>query len=133
MIALDTNVLLRYVLDDDDRHSEAARHLIDDLCDPDAPAFVHEVAMAEFVWVLTGRRGTSRAEIAGICRTLMDNSHLSFRDVTGLSAALDAYEDGPADFAEYLIAAQSRNLGAAPTFTFDTAALKSPGFAKVES
>jgi predicted nucleic-acid-binding protein len=131
MIAVDTNVLLRYVLDDDSRQSAVARHLIDETCSPAAPAFVHDVVIAELVWVLGGRKGGRRADIARMCRDLLDNPHLRFRDEHGLSAAIDAFETGPADFAEYLIAAQSRNLGASPTFTFDREAGRSPGFALV--
>ncbi|MYZ49794.1 PIN domain-containing protein [Propylenella binzhouense] len=128
MIAVDTNVLLRYILDDDNRQSIVARRLIDEQCSSDEPAFVHEVVLAEIVWVLGGKKGVKRKEIAQVCRDLLDNAHLSFRDEGGLAAALDAFEDGPADFAEYLVAAQSRTLGAATTCTFDVDAGRSPGF-----
>jgi predicted nucleic-acid-binding protein len=131
MISVDTNILLRYVLDDDARQSVAARGLIDEDCSPEEPAFVHEVVVAEVVWVLGGKKSGTRKEIARLCRDLLDNAHLRFRDSDGLAAAIDAFEDGPADFAEYMIAAQSRNLGASTTFTFDTDPGKSPGFTLV--
>ncbi|MGV8840176.1 MAG: PIN domain-containing protein [Bauldia sp.] len=133
MIAVDTNVLLRYVLADDASHSRAARRLIDEVCSPQSPAFVHDVALAEFVWVLGRRKPFDRAAIAASVRQLTDNTHLRFRDVGGLLAAIDGFEKGPANFAEYLIAAQASSLGAAPTFTFDKDAGKSPGFTLIQS
>jgi len=132
MIAVDTNVLLRYVLDDDTAHTPAARLLIDDTCSPENPAFVHEVAVAEFAWVL-GRKPLGRGAISALLRELVDNTHLRFRDVGGMLGAIDAFEQGSANFAEYLIAAQARTIGAAPTFTFDKKAGNSPGFTLIQS
>jgi predicted nucleic-acid-binding protein len=75
------------------------------------------------------KKPVDRKSIAAAMRELVSNEHLHFRDPPGLLAALDAYERGPANFAEYMIAAQSGNAGAAPTYTFDKDAGKSPGFA----
>lgn len=133
MISVDTNVLLRYVLNDDQSHSRTARALIDEACSASNPAFVHEAAIAEFVWVLGRRKPVDRAAVASTVRALADNPSLRFRDLPGLLAAVDAYEVGPADFAEYLIAAQSANQGASPTYTFDADAGKSPGFVLLPS
>lgn len=94
---------------------------------------MHEVAIAEVVWVLGRRKPVDRGAIASVLRQLADNPNLRFRDVPGLLAALDAYEKGPADFAEYLIAAQGSNQGAAPTYTFDAEAGRSPGFVLLPS
>lgn len=132
MIAVDTNVLLRYVLDDDAAHTPAARNLIDDTCSAENPAFVHDVAVAEFAWVL-GRKPFTRGAIAALLRSLVDNTHLRFRDLGGMLGAIDAFEQGSANFAEYLIAAQGRTLGASPTFTFDKKAGRSPGFTLLPS
>jgi predicted nucleic-acid-binding protein len=133
VIALDTNVLLRYLLDDDAPQSGAARRLIDETCSPRDPAFVHEIVLAELVWVLGRRRSTGRPIIARTLRHLLDHAHLAFADEATFAAAIDAYEDGPADFAEYLIAASARSRGAAPTVTFDEDAARSPAFALLRS
>jgi predicted nucleic-acid-binding protein len=128
VIALDTNVLLRYLLDDDPPQSAAARHLIDELCSTREPAFVHEIVLAEIVWVLRRRPVGTRRDIVHTLRKLLDHASLAFSDEAAFAAAIDAYEDGPADFAEYLVAASARARGAVPTFTFDEDAAKSPAF-----
>lgn len=91
MIAVDTNVLLRYVLDDDGRQAQAARWLIDEQCSPENPAFVHEVVMAGLVWVLQRRGKEARGQIARTLRDVLDNAHLGFRDFAALAAAIDAF------------------------------------------
>lgn len=132
MIAVDTNVLLRYVLDDDARQAQAARRLIDEQCSPENPAFVHEVVMAELVWVLHQRGNEARSQIARTLRDILDNAHLAFRDFDALAAAADAFEEGPADFADYLIAAAALAVGAETTYTFDRAAARSPVYTLLE-
>lgn len=133
MIAIDTNILLRYLLDDDDAQSEAARHLLDEACSSNDPAFVHDIVLAELVWVLGRRPSLDRPDIGATLRNLLSHAHLAFSDDEALAAAIDAYETGPADFAEYLIAASARNQGAAPTLTFDREAAKSPAFVLVRT
>ena len=128
MIALDTNVLLRYLLGDDQSQSAAARHLIDEVCSPREPAFVHEIVLVEIVWVLRRTRFGARRDIVQTLRKLLDHASFVFSDEAAFAAAIDAYEDGPADFAEYLVAASARTRGAAPTVTFDEDAAKSPAF-----
>lgn len=128
MIAIDTNVLLRYLLNDDDTQSEAARGLLDETCSRSDPAFVHDVVLAEIVWVLKRKMTGGRRNIVETLRKLLDNEHLAFSDEGALAAAIDAYEAGAADFAEYLVAAGARSHGAAPTYTFDADAAKSPAF-----
>jgi len=126
MIGIDTNILLRYVLDDDDGQARAARRLIDRACSPLEPALVHAVVVAELVWVLQGRGAGARTEISRTLRELLDNAHLAFRDSDALAAAVDAYEEGPADFPEYFIAASAQARGAVTTYTFDRDAARSP-------
>jgi predicted nucleic-acid-binding protein len=132
VIAVDTNVLLRYLLDDEASQSKAARHLLDETCSASDPAFVHDAVLAEIVWVLRRKR-PARQEIATMLRHILDHEHLAFADEAAFAAAIDAYERGPADFAEYLVAASARNRGMMPTVTFDEAAAKSPAFLLLES
>lgn len=128
MIAIDTNVLLRYLLDDDDAQSQAARRLVDETCSSLDPAFVHDVVLAELVWVLKRNPSSGRPKTVQTLRSLLENEHLAFSDDSAIAAAIDAYEAGPADFADYLVAAGARSHGATPTYTFDLDAAKSPAF-----
>lgn len=133
MIAVDTNILLRYVLDDEERQGRAARRLIDEQCSSENRAFVHEVVVAELVWVLRRRGEDARADIARTLRNILDNAHLAFRDFDALAAATDAFEEGPADFADYLIAAAAIAAGAATTYTFDRNAARSPVYTLLQA
>lgn len=126
MIAIDSNIVLRYLLNDDVAQARAVRRLLDETCSQADPAFVHDVVL-EIVWTLRRRR-SSRPDIVGVLRSLLDHAHLVFADDTALAAAIDAYETGPADFPEYLVAASARNRGASPTVTFDADAAKSSAF-----
>ena len=63
MIAVDTNVLLRYVLSDDHKQSPLAVHLIDKNCSPQNPALVPDIALAEVAWVLIRKRKRPKSEI----------------------------------------------------------------------
>lgn len=133
MIAIDTNVLLRYVLDDDDRQARAARHLIDDECSPESRALVHEVVVTELAWVLKRRGEHARRDVARTLRELLNNTHLAFRDFEALAAATDAFEEGPADFADYLVAAAAQAVGAVTTYSFDRHAARSPAYTLLRS
>lgn len=133
MIAIDTNVLLRYLLNDDGLQSRAARRFLNETCSTSDPAFVHDVVLAEIVWVLRRKPSSNRQEIGGTLRKILGNEHLAFSDEGAFAAAIDAYELGPADFAEYLVAASARNRGVAPTVTFDRDAAKSPAFMLLRS
>lgn len=88
--------------------------------------------MAELVWVLHQRGKEARGQIARTLRDILDNAHLAFRDFDALAAAADAFEEGPADFADYLIAAAALAVGAETTYTFDRAAAGSPVYTLLE-
>lgn len=123
MIGLDTNVLVRYLMQDDARQSQAANRLLESLS-RDAPGFVSLVALVELTWVLESAYGLDRAQIARAVENLLRaNSILVERD-TLVQRALRRFRDGTADFADCLIASIANDAGCSKTMTFDRVAAK---------
>lgn len=122
MIAVDTNVLVRALVDDpaEARQSAAARARLK----AGGEVYVPQVVQVEMVWVLETAHALNRAEVVSILDHLRENAafHLQSRD--RFESALAEYRRGPADFSDYLILAESR-ARSARLVTFDKRLLKS--------
>ncbi len=131
MIALDTNVLARYVVGDEPRQAAAARRLIESSCTSDSPGVVSLVVLCELVWVLAQGYAYRRDQIALVLRKLLAAQDLAVERSELAWQALNLYEDGTADFSDYVIGLSGRSQGADVTFTFDRRAARSPLFRPV--
>ena len=123
MIALDTNVLVRYLVDDDATQSGAARALIADLS-PEAPGFVCREVLVELVWVLERAYGFSRDGIASVLEILFGTPALRIEVADDVVRAVYGYRRGGAEFADRMIAAAARRAGASALYTFDRQAAR---------
>ena len=130
MIGLDTNILLRFVLDDDAVQTANARAILDDLA-PDSPGVVNSVVLAEYAWTLRKGHGYSKSEIVGIIRTMLKSRSYFFPDRDAIFDALALCEDGGMGFADALIGEINRAAGCKVTLTFDKKAGKSSAFEQV--
>lgn len=119
MIALDTNVLVRYIVQDDAVQSGKATRLIESRCTRETPGLIDVVVLCELVWVLESAYGYGRDIVAGVIRQVLGTAELTVADADHAWAALRAYENNPGDFADYLIAVRNRVAGSEATFTFD--------------
>jgi predicted nucleic-acid-binding protein len=126
MIGIDTNVLLRYVLRDDEVAYGHAAEAMDELT-PDDPGFITQVTMAEFYWVLARSYRVSREECLEIVRGLIETDSLEFDDAEGLVRALTLAEGG-ADFSDALIQGAMELFGVTETVTLDRAASQRLGW-----
>lgn len=128
MRALDTNTLVRLLVDDDAR--QAARVVA--LCERTAAAgetlFVSDVVVCELVWVLGRGYRISRDRIEGMLDALLRTRHLRFREPDRLRDALAAFGRGRGDFADYLIREHARAAGCDAVVTFDRALHGEAGF-----
>ncbi len=127
MIALDTNVLVRYIVRDDESQAAMATTLIETECTPDVPGFVTLVVLCELVWVLRGY-GYDRATIAGVLRKILAVDDLRTERSELAWQALNDFESGKADFADYVIGHCGKAAKAAVTCTFDQRTAGSPLF-----
>lgn len=132
MIALDTNALVRYIVQDDPAQAAAATRLIESECRADEPGLVSSVTMCELVWVLGRGYRTGKARIVAVLRTILSAEELQVEDPELAWRALDHFESGTADFADYLVGASNRSRGAATTYTFDKTAAASELFTLIE-
>ena len=119
MIGLDTNVLVRYIAQDDKVQSRRATTLIEKECSTSMPGYVGLVVLAEVVWVSESRYDASREEIARIVRRLLSIRQLIVQDAEVAWKALRAFETCKADFADCLIERTAVAAGCVRTMTFD--------------
>jgi predicted nucleic-acid-binding protein len=127
---LDTNVLVRYVMQDDPRQSPRATRLIESLSAED-PGFVPVVALVELTWVLSGSYGLNRAQIAQVLEALLRSKELLVDRAELVTQALSRFSAGGADFADALIERVAFDAGCSTTMTFDAGAARSAGMTLV--
>ena len=127
MIGLDTNVLVRYLVQDDPAQSAIASKVIDGLSQDD-PGFISSVVLAETSWVLAISYKLGREDIADAIEALLRSHDLVFENAEAKYRALSVYRDGRAvDFADTLIAETAKLSGARETVTFDRKAARESG------
>lgn len=128
MIALDTNVLVRFLVEDDPEQTERARAVLQKAVAADEPCFVPEIVLCELVWVLERSYRLKQPDIARVLARLLPARHLAFAAVDKVARALEAYGNGRAGFADYLIREDARENGCSAVATFDKDLLKESGF-----
>ena len=126
MIGLDTNVLVRYIMQDDPKQSPKANHLIDALS-AQQPGFIATVSVIELVWVLSSCYGLNRAQLAQALEAMLRARQFVVEQADQVLRALRVFESGKADFADCLIERAAAAAGCVQTVTFDAAAVKHAG------
>lgn len=129
MLGIDTNVLVRFLVQDDEAQFERACRLIEREVAAGRPVFVGLLVVLETEWVLRSCYGLGKSEIVATLSALLDANDVCLEDEATLEQALFAWKDGGADFADCLIGARNRRLGCTATASFDHRAAKLPGFA----
>jgi len=125
MIGLDTNVLVRYIVQDEAAQARAASRLIETRCTTEDPGFVSLLVLAELVWVLERAYGYARNQVAEVLNSILTSAELKAEQPDLARRALLGYDSGPADFADYLIGHVNAENGCSSTATFDRRATKS--------
>jgi predicted nucleic-acid-binding protein len=123
MIGLDTNILLRLVLQDHPVEGPKATKFFKSLSS-DEPGFVNTVVLAEFVWTLRSRVGLARGEIADTVSGLLDSGDIVFEHEDLVEYVLDRSRTSKADVADLLIALKNEAAGCLRTVSFDKDACK---------
>ena len=128
MIGLDTNVLVRYLTQDDPVQSAKATEILERRLTPKIPGFVSVVAMVETVWVLDRAYGLTALEIATAVERLLQVEVLAIENEQVVFTAMIALRQGRGSFADALIAELGARAGCTRTLTFDQKALRLRGF-----
>jgi predicted nucleic-acid-binding protein len=128
VIGLDTNILVRYLIQDDPIQSAKAREIVERRLTEKKPGFVSIVAMVETVWVLERAYGLRPHEIVGAVERMLQTDVLVVENEQEVFTAMIALREGQGSFADAVIAALGAKVGCSYTLTFDRQALRLPGF-----
>jgi predicted nucleic-acid-binding protein len=126
VIGLDTNVLVRYIAQDDQEQSPKATSLIESLT-ADNPAYIGLVSLTELVWVLTGCYSSSKEDLIAVLEGLLRTKGLLVENPETVWKAVRVFKGGSADFADCLIECSANRAGCDYTATFDRGAAKHCG------
>ena len=126
MIGLDTNVLVRYIMQDDIKQSPLATRIVESLS-AQSPGFVPLVAIVELSWVLSSAYELERNQLVEAFEALLRTKELVVERGEIVWKALRFFQRANGDFADCLIACSAEAAGCAKTMTFDRGAVKNGG------
>ena len=121
MRGLDTNVLVRYLTQDDPAQARKVNAVFARAIASDERLHVDTVVLCELVWVLGASYDYERATIADVIGKLLDAAQLSVDDRDRVREAVRLYASGPGDFADHVLGLRNRDAGCDTTLTFDRA------------
>lgn len=130
MIGLDTNVLVRYIMQDDVKQSAKATRLMESLT-IETPGFVSSITIIELFWVLSSFFELSREQILQAFEAILRTRELVVDRTELVMQALIVYKTGTADFADCLIARIGSSAGCSQTLTLDIRAARSAGMSLI--
>ena len=128
MIALDTNVLVRFVVEDDLEQSRRAKDFLRKNIRKRVRFYISDLVLCETVWVLSRAYGFTRPEICNALRQLVSARELVFASPERTHGAIDSCEQGRGDFSDYMILEEALSAGCTAVATFDKGLLRERGF-----
>ena len=128
MIGLDTNVIVRYLTQDDPVQSRRATEILERRLTAERPGFVCVVTMVELAWALDRAYGLTPQEIAAALERMLQTDVLLIEDEQEVFTAMIALKERRGTFADALIAALGAKADCKHTLTFDQKALRLSGF-----
>jgi predicted nucleic-acid-binding protein len=126
-IAIDTNVLVRLLVQDDETQFAAARRLVEEAAQAEEPVLIMLCALLETEWVLRSRYKLDKVSISGAFARLLESGDVEFEHEPTVEEALHLWsQQSRADFADCLLSARAAHLGRSRFMTFDVGASKLP-------
>jgi len=119
MKAVDTNVLIRYLTQDEPRQSAEADAIVSRAVAARDRLHLDTVVLCEMVWVLRGAYGFERQSIVDILEQILSAAQFSIDDRDLVRDGLVAYRSGRGDFADHILGLRNRKAGCSTTLTFD--------------
>jgi predicted nucleic-acid-binding protein len=119
LIAVDTNVIVRLLVEDDEAQTARARDLFVQVRAQTGLVYISDVVLVETAWVLRACYRFDRGAIADVLRDLLDSSELTFTSAAAIEQALEAFVAGRGDFSDYMIREHGRSAGAEVVYSFD--------------
>jgi predicted nucleic-acid-binding protein len=128
LISVDTNVLVRFLVRDDQAQAARARRMIDACVVAGDACLVTNLVLCELEWVLESVYHAARADVASAVNALLSTPPFEMEDVTIVERAVRLYSKGKGDLSDYLLGEVGRARGARTTYTFDRGLRKAEGF-----
>ncbi len=128
MLGIDTNVLVRYLVRDDEVQFEKASRLIKREVGTGEAVFVSLLVLLDTVWVLRSRYGLKKPEMMKAISGLLDAAEVLIEDEPSVEETLHLWNNSAADFTDCLIGAHNRRLGCRATATIDAKTVKLAAF-----
>jgi predicted nucleic-acid-binding protein len=125
MIGLDTNVLARYIVEDDEKQARIATRLIDS-CTADEPGFVSHIVLIELTWILSSCYDADKNALAAVIEQLLQTKQLIVERGETVWHALEDYKKSSTNFSDCLLSRINQEAGCSKTVTFDKDAAKLP-------
>jgi len=119
MIGVDTNVLVRYLTQDDLAQARKVDTFLSEAIEAGQRLHIDDIVLCETVWVLRAAYRLGKPTIVSTLDRVMSTTLFSFNDRESLRAALAEYREGAADFSDYLIARRNAHAGCSHTVTLD--------------
>jgi predicted nucleic-acid-binding protein len=124
MIGLDTNVLVRYLVQDDPEQSLLATAFIESDCTAESPGFICNIVLVELVWVLDQGYGYAKEYVVAVLSQLLSTSELKLENPDLVFKAIQLYRNTNVGFADCLLSVINHQQGCSSTATFDKKAAK---------
>ena len=128
MIALDTNVLIRFLVFDEAEQARKATQLLESAIRDNESVLLPDIVLCEATWVLKSVYGASKRDIAGTLRRILGSEPFAVENRDAVDRAVERYADGRGQFADYLIGEIATATGASTTLTFERALRGESGF-----
>lgn len=127
MIGLDTNILVRYITQDDPDQAALATHFIEQNCSGKSPGFINHIVLCELVWVLKRCYKADQAQALQVIEQILRTVQLQVQEPQVVWKAVRLAQKGRADFADVLITQVNLAHNCEETVTFDTTAAEING------
>jgi len=128
VIGLDSNVLVRYLTQDDPLQSKKANQLIERTLDMRESLYLNHIVLCEVSWVLGRSYKYTAGQIVDVVEQILSAAQFEFENKELLWRALATFRDSGADFADCLVGAKNSEAGCGKTLTFDQRAARLPQF-----
>lgn len=119
MTGLDTNVLVRYLTEDDPVQARRAAELIRTTTVRGERCYISALVLCELAWVLLGAYEVSKTDLLTTLDRILGTAQFVIGDKAVVRRAVENYRSGRADFADYVIGALNRDADCSKTVTFD--------------
>jgi predicted nucleic-acid-binding protein len=133
MIGLDTNILVRLVMQDDPKQTKQVIDFLSKAQDAKVPLFINNVVLCELVWVLLRGYKKSKVDIVLFLMELLYTKNVCFSNKEILRHAIELYKKGKGDFADYLTAAYNNDKKCSHTYSFDEMLIQEKIFHTLDS